>query len=54
MNIHLVLDGIGMLSFMCSAAAYLMTSLIRLRMLAICSGLLGLIYNATLPSQPFN
>lgn len=51
-HLRLLLDGVGMLSFVCSAAAYLMTSMIRLRMLAICSGMLGLIYNSTLASGP--
>ena len=52
MSLHLLLNGIGMLSFLCSACAYLMTSMVRLRILAIASGSLGLIYNATLPSGP--
>src|SRR5690348_3218462 len=52
LDMPLLLNGIGMLSFICSACAYLMTDMVRLRMLAIASGTLGLVYNATLPSGP--
>lgn len=52
LDMPLLLNGIGMLSFICSGCAYLMTDMVRLRILAIASGTLGLVYNATLPSGP--
>ena len=52
MDWHFLFNCIGMASFACSGAAYLMTNILKLRMLAIASGLLGLIYNATLASGP--
>jgi hypothetical protein len=43
---------IGTLSFALSALAYLMTDILKLRMLAIAAGVTGLLYNALLPSGP--
>lgn len=52
MDWHLFFNCVGMASFAASGAAYLMTNILKLRMLAIVSGVLGLVYNATLISGP--
>jgi hypothetical protein len=52
MDWHFFFNCIGMASFACSGAAYLMTNILKLRVLAIASGTLGLVYNATLASGP--
>lgn len=51
-DVPFLFQTIGNVSFVLSACAYLMRDLLKLRTIAICSGLCGLIYNATLPSGP--
>lgn len=47
-----VFSAVGHLSFALSAAGYLTADIVRLRVLAVCSVVLGIVFNATLATGP--